>query len=98
MGGFVTSRDQFVTLGQCGLVAAALYNRTYFNDDLAREVVHVWRSASKRGDTKTPKSRRSLELPNRAIAALTMPDRLRNGGQPARPGTIASRVLPLEPD
>jgi integrase len=30
----------------------------------------VWRSASKSGDTKTPKSKRSLELPKRAIAAL----------------------------
>jgi integrase len=35
-------------------------------------VVHVWRSASKSGDTKTPKSRRSLELPKRAVAALTV--------------------------
>jgi integrase len=34
-------------------------------------VVHVWRSASKSGDTKTPKSKRSLELPKRAIIALT---------------------------
>ena len=34
-------------------------------------MVHVWRSASKSGDTKTPKSKRSLELPKRAIAALT---------------------------
>jgi integrase len=33
-------------------------------------VVHVWRSASKSGDTKTPKSKRSLILPKRAIAAL----------------------------
>ena len=35
-------------------------------------MVHVWRSASKSGDTKTPKSKRSLELPKRAIAALTL--------------------------
>jgi hypothetical protein len=34
-------------------------------------VAHVRRSASKSGDTKTPKSNRSLELPNRAVAALT---------------------------
>jgi integrase len=33
-------------------------------------VVHVWRSASKTGDTKTPKSKRSLTLPKRAIVAL----------------------------
>jgi hypothetical protein len=31
----------------------------------------VWRSASKSGDTKTPKSKRSLELPKRAVVALT---------------------------
>jgi integrase len=30
----------------------------------------VWRSASRTGDTKTPQSKRSLELPNRAIKAL----------------------------
>ena len=34
-------------------------------------MVHVWRSASKNGGTKTPKSKRSLELPKRAIIALT---------------------------
>jgi integrase len=33
-------------------------------------VIHVRRSASKTGDTKTPQSKRSLILPNRAIAAL----------------------------
>jgi hypothetical protein len=33
-------------------------------------VVHVWRSASKSGDTKTPQSKRSLVLPRRAITAL----------------------------
>jgi integrase len=33
-------------------------------------VIHVWKSASKIGDTKTPKSKRSLELPKRAISAL----------------------------
>jgi integrase len=38
--------------------------------DLNRGVIHVWRSASKSGDTKTPKSKRSLTLPKRAIAAL----------------------------
>lgn len=33
-------------------------------------MIHVWRSASKSGDTKTPKSKRSLTLPKRAIKAL----------------------------
>ena len=35
-------------------------------------MVHVWRSVSKSGDTKRPKSKRSLELPKRAVAALTV--------------------------
>ena len=38
--------------------------------DLDGGVVHVWRSASKTGDTKTPQSKRSLMLPKRAITAL----------------------------
>jgi len=33
-------------------------------------IIHVWRSARRGGDVKTPKSRRSLMLPSRAIAAL----------------------------
>jgi integrase len=33
-------------------------------------VVHVWRSARRDGDTKTPRSKRSLQLPKRAIVAL----------------------------
>jgi integrase len=39
--------------------------------DLGGGVVHVWRSASKTGDTKTPQSKRSLILPKRAVSALT---------------------------
>ncbi len=38
---------------------------------LDQGIIHVWRSARKGGDTKTPKSRRSLVLPKRAIDALT---------------------------
>jgi integrase len=38
--------------------------------DLSKEVIHVWRSARRGGDVKTPKSRRSLILPQRAITAL----------------------------
>jgi integrase len=38
--------------------------------DLDRGVIHVWRSARRDGDTKTPKSKRSLILPKRAITAL----------------------------
>jgi hypothetical protein len=33
-------------------------------------VIHVWRSASRTGEVKTPKSKRSLELPKRAVTAL----------------------------
>jgi hypothetical protein len=32
------------------------------HEDLKRGVIHVWKSASKSGDTKTPKFKRSLEL------------------------------------
>ena len=35
-------------------------------------MVHVWRSASKTGDAKTPKSKRSLTLPEaRVLVAAT---------------------------
>jgi integrase len=54
-----------------GLRPGELRKLTWDHVDLDRGVVHVWRSASKSGDTKTPKSKRSLELPKRAIIALT---------------------------
>ncbi|MBV9445896.1 MAG: site-specific integrase [Streptosporangiaceae bacterium] len=38
--------------------------------DLDRGVIRVWRSARKGGDVKTPKSRRSLKLPKRALETL----------------------------
>jgi integrase len=38
--------------------------------DLDHGVIHVWHSTRRDGDTKTPKSRRSLVLPKRAIEAL----------------------------
>jgi integrase len=38
--------------------------------DLDKGVIHVWRSARRGGDVKTPKSRRSLMLPKRAATAL----------------------------
>jgi integrase len=53
-----------------GLRPGELRKLTWDHVDLSRAVVHVWRSASKTGDTKTPKSKRSLELPKRAITAL----------------------------
>jgi integrase len=53
-----------------GLRPGELRKLTWDHVDLNRGVVHVWRSASKTGDTKTPKSKRSLILPKRAIVAL----------------------------
>ena len=61
----------FVISITLGLRPGELRMLTWDHVDLSRGVVHVWRSASKSGDTKTPKSKRSLELPKRAIAALT---------------------------
>jgi integrase len=61
----------FVLAITLGLRPGELRTLTWDHVDLDRGVVHVWRSASKTGDTKTPKSRRSLTLPKRAIIALT---------------------------
>jgi integrase len=60
----------FVISITLGLRPGELRKLTWDHVDLARGVIHVWRSASRSGDTKTPHSKRSLELPNRAIKAL----------------------------
>jgi integrase len=60
----------FVLSITLGLRPGELRKLTWDHVDLTRGVVHVWRSASKTGDTKTPKSKRSLILPKRAITAL----------------------------
>ena len=60
----------FVLSITLGLRPGELRKLTWDHVDLNRGVIHVWRSASKSGDTKTPKSKRSLELPKRAINAL----------------------------
>ena len=60
----------FVVAITLGLRPGELRKLTWDHVDLNGGVVHVWRSASKTGDTKTPKSKRSLVLPKRAIAAL----------------------------
>jgi integrase len=58
-------------LRQGRLRPGELRKLTWDHVDLNRGVIHVWKSASKSGDTKkTPGSKRSLELPKRAIAAL----------------------------
>jgi integrase len=46
--------------------------------DLTAGIVHVWRSARRNGDTKTPRSRRTLKLPNRAVTALREHERLQD--------------------
>lgn len=61
----------FVISITLGLRPGELRTLTWDHVDLGRGVVHVWRSASRSGDTKTPASKRSLELPKRAIIALT---------------------------
>jgi len=61
----------FVISITLGLRPGELRMLTWDHVDLSRGVIHVWRSASQSGDTKTPKSKRSLELPKRAVVALT---------------------------
>jgi integrase len=60
----------FVLAITLGLRPGELRKLTWDHVDLNRGVVHVWRSASKTGDTKTAESKRSLILPKRAIVAL----------------------------
>jgi integrase len=60
----------FVISITLGLRPGELRRLTWDHVDLNRGVIHVWKSASKTGDTKTRHSKRSLELPKRAISAL----------------------------
>jgi len=62
----------FVVSITLGLRPGEIRKLTWDHVDLNRGVIHVWKSASQSGATKTPKSKRSLELPKRAIAALTV--------------------------
>ncbi len=61
----------FVLAITLGLRPGELRALTWDHVDLAKGVIKVWRSARRGGDTKTPKSRRSLRLPERAVEALT---------------------------
>ncbi len=61
----------FVVAITLGLRPGELRALTWDHVDLDWGVIHVWRSTRRDGDTKTPKSRRSLVLPKRAIDALT---------------------------
>ncbi len=60
----------FVLALTLGLRPGELRALTWDHVDLGTGVIHVWRSARRGGDTKTPKSRRSLVLPKRAFEAL----------------------------
>ena len=60
----------FVLSITLGLRPGELRKLAWDHVDLDNAVIHVWRSASRTGDVKTPKSRRSLELPRRAVTAL----------------------------
>ena len=60
----------FVLSITLGLRPGELRALTWDHVDLDQGVIHVWRSTRRDGDTKTPKSRRSLVLPKRAIDAL----------------------------
>jgi integrase len=60
----------FVLAITLGLRPGELRALTWDLVNLDQEIVHVWRSASRGGDTKTPASRRSLVLPKRATTAI----------------------------
>jgi integrase len=60
----------FVLSITLGLRPGELRKLAWDHVDLDNHVIHVWHSASRTGDVKTPKSKRSLVLPQRAVAAL----------------------------
>jgi integrase len=60
----------FVLAITLGLRPGELRKLTWDLVDLDAGIIHVWRSASRTGDVKTPKSKRSLTLPKLAITAL----------------------------
>ena len=60
----------FVLSIALGLRPGELRKLSWDHVDLDKGVIHVWRSASRTGEVKTEKSRRSLILPRRAAAAL----------------------------
>ncbi len=60
----------FVLAITLGLRPGELRKLSWDHVDLDKGVIHVWRSASRTGDVKTPNSKRSLVLPRRAVTAL----------------------------
>lgn len=60
-----------VVLGvMLGLRPGELRKLTWDNVDLDERVIHVWKSASRSGYTKTEESKRSLRMPRTAVDAL----------------------------
>jgi integrase len=60
----------FVLAITLGLRPGELRAVTWDLVDVDNGVIHIWTSASRGGDTKTPASKRSLALPKRALNAL----------------------------
>jgi integrase len=60
----------FVVAITLGLRPGELRALRWDHVDLDQGIVYIWRSTRRDGDTKTPKSRRSLMLPRRAVEAL----------------------------
>ena len=60
----------FVVAITMGLRPGELRALRWDHVNLDQQVIYVWRSSSRGGDTKTPKSRRTLSLPQRAATAL----------------------------
>ncbi len=87
----------FVLSITLGLRPGELRKLAWDHVDLDNAVIHVWRSASRTGDVKTPKSKRSLVLPKRAVTALQAaqeaPGR-RTAGRRCRLARQQPRLLP----
>jgi len=60
----------FILVITLGLRPGELRALTWDHVDLANGIIHIWKSTRRDGDVKTPKSRRSLILPKRAVIAL----------------------------
>jgi len=53
-----------------GLRPGELRALTWAHLDLVAGIIHIWKSTRRGGDVKTPASKRSLQLPQRAVEAL----------------------------
>ncbi len=77
----------FVLSLMLGLRPGELRKLTWDHVDLDKGIVHVWRSASRTGDVKTPQSKRSLVLPKRALEALKQ-DKKRQAAERLKVGAL----------